>query len=64
MKDMVKLQKVQAYKYTTKSGKTKSHYKYLVSIPHDIIRELGWNGGDELKLLNVSGILQLKSMKN
>lgn len=58
---MVKLQKRFAYKYKTKNGETKTHYKYIVNIPQEFIDELNWNDGDELRLLSVGGILQLKS---
>jgi len=40
----MKLQRQVAYKY-----KEKTHYKYVIVIPQDIIEELKWNEGQELK---------------
>ena len=39
----MKLQKQIAYKY-----KDKTHYKYVVLVPQDIINDLGWEAGQEL----------------
>lgn len=39
----MKLQKQVAYKY-----KDKTHYKYVLIIPQEIISELGWEAGQEL----------------
>ncbi len=58
---MVKLQRVSAYKYKTKSGQTKEHYKYVINIPQDVIEELGWSDGEELKLLITRGTLSIKA---
>jgi len=41
---MVKLQKRFAYKY-----KDKEHYKHMLTIPEEIVEELGWKEGEELK---------------
>lgn len=41
----MKLQKQIAYKY-----KDKTHYKYVLIIPQDIISELGWSTGQELDM--------------
>ena len=54
---MVKLQKILAYKYKTKTGETKNNYKYVLNIPQEIIDELGWNNGNELELLAVKIVL-------
>lgn len=54
---MVKLQKVLAYKYKATSGDSKEHYKYLINIPQEIIQQLGWKDGSELKLLVARGTL-------
>lgn len=40
----MKLQKHLAYKY-----KKKEHYKHVVVIPKDMIKELGWEAGIELR---------------
>ena len=39
----MKLQKQVAYKY-----KDKTHYKFVLIIPQDVISELGWQEGQEL----------------
>lgn len=39
----MKLQKQVAYKY-----KEKTHYKYVVLVPQDIVYDLGWEAGQEL----------------
>lgn len=44
---MARLQKRFAYKYSAKDGE-RIHYKYLVTIPEEIVRRLGWRGGDEI----------------
>jgi hypothetical protein len=54
---MVKLQKVLAYKYKATSGESKAHYKYLINIPQEIVQQLGWKDGSELKLLVARGTL-------
>lgn len=41
----MKLQKQSAYKY-----KDKTHYKYVVVIPQDVINDLGWEAGQELEI--------------
>jgi len=41
----MKLQKQVAYKY-----KNKIHHKYVLVIPEDIVNELRWKEGQELKL--------------
>lgn len=41
----MKLQKQVAYKY-----KDKTHYKFVLIVPQDVITELGWNAGQELDL--------------
>ena len=55
----MKLQKQVAYKY-----KDKTHYKYVLIIPQDIISELGWREGQELNS-QIDGIkLILEPSKN
>ena len=41
---MIKLQKRFAYKY-----KDKNHYKHIVTIPDEIIEQLGWKEGTEIE---------------
>lgn len=41
---MVRLQKRFAYKY-----KDKEHYKYVLTVPEEKIRKLGWKEGQELE---------------
>lgn len=41
---LVKLQKKFAYKY-----KDKEHYKHIVTIPDDVLEQLGWNEGAEIQ---------------
>lgn len=45
---MVKLQKRFAYRYKGKQG-TKVHYKYIITIPEDVVDELDWKEGTELE---------------
>lgn len=56
---LVKLQRRLAYRYKSASGE-KTHYKYVINIPQDVIEELGWKDGSELRLLAVRGALTLK----
>jgi|CXWL01.1.fsa_nt_gi bifunctional DNA-binding transcriptional regulator/antitoxin component of YhaV-PrlF toxin-antitoxin module len=44
LKEIMKLQKVHAYDYGDKS-----QYKYLITLPEDLIEELGWESGSELE---------------
>ena len=46
---LVKLQKRFAYRYKSKEG-TKTHYKYVITIPEEFIEALGWSHGDEIDL--------------
>jgi bifunctional DNA-binding transcriptional regulator/antitoxin component of YhaV-PrlF toxin-antitoxin module len=41
----MKLQKQAAYKY-----KDKTHHKYVIIIPENIVNELGWKEGQELNI--------------
>ena len=45
----MKLQKQVAYKY-----KDKTHYKFVLIIPQDVISKLGWDAGQELHM-NIDG---------
>ncbi len=45
---MVKLQKRFAYRYKSKDG-SKDHYKYVITIPEEVIEELDWKEGTELE---------------
>jgi hypothetical protein len=47
---MVKLQKHKAYTYETEKGKKIPHYKHLVVIPENVVSEVGWNEGAELRI--------------
>lgn len=51
----MKLQRQVAYKY-----KGKTHYKFVVIIPENMINELGWKEGQELKLKKVDSILMIE----
>lgn len=41
----MKLQRQVAYKY-----KDKIHYKYVIIVPQNLVNNLGWEAGQELKL--------------
>lgn len=41
---LMKLQKVHAYNYGDKS-----HYKYIITLPEELVEELGWQSGSELE---------------
>jgi hypothetical protein len=45
---MVKLQKRFAYRYKSKQG-NKDHYKYVITIPEEVIEKLEWEEGTELE---------------
>jgi AbrB family looped-hinge helix DNA binding protein len=45
---MVKLQRRFAYRYKSKEG-TKNHYKYVITIPEEVIEKLEWKEGTELE---------------
>jgi bifunctional DNA-binding transcriptional regulator/antitoxin component of YhaV-PrlF toxin-antitoxin module len=47
---MVTLQRRFAYRYKSKQG-TKEHYKYIMTIPEEIVEELEWKPGDDLQPL-------------
>jgi hypothetical protein len=44
---MVTLQRRFAYRYKSRQG-TKEHYKYIMTIPEEIVEELQWKEGTEL----------------
>jgi len=48
---VVKLQKHKAYTYKTEDGKKIDHFKHLVVIPEEMLAELGWQNGLELKTI-------------
>jgi antitoxin component of MazEF toxin-antitoxin module len=54
----MKLQKQVAYKY-----KNKTHQKYVVVIPNDTIKKLGWEVGEELENSVDGSMLMLKPKK-
>jgi len=56
---MVRLQKRFAYKY-----KDKEHYKYVVTIPSDTIKQLEWSPQTELSLVVSNKTLVLKQLPN
>jgi hypothetical protein len=45
---VVKLQRRFAYRYKSKNG-PKTHYKYIMTIPEEVVDELKWKEGTELK---------------
>ncbi len=45
---MVKLQRRFAYRYKSKQG-AKTHYKYIVTNPEEVVEEPKWKEGTELK---------------
>lgn len=50
---MTKLQKHKSYQY-----KNRDHFKHVVIIPDEIIDQLGWNSGDDLRFtITDSGLL-------
>lgn len=52
VKHIVKLQKVLAYTYGDKS-----HFKYIITLPEELIGDLGWQSGSELEITkNGNGI--------
>jgi len=55
---MVKLQKRFAYKY-----KDKDHYKYVVTVPSDEVKRIGWDSGAELTWSYSNNSLVLKPKK-
>lgn len=55
----MKLQKQLAYKY-----KDKTHYKYVVVIPQDVIIKLGWEAGQDLVLEIDGSKLIIEEQKN
>ena len=55
----MKLQKQVAYKY-----KDKTHYKYVLIIPQEIVEKLGWQEGSELQLEAIDSKLVIKEQKN
>ena len=59
----MKLQKVHAYNYGDKS-----HYKYVITLPEDLIYELDWDIGSELEAKMVNEKIQIsfvsKPVKN
>lgn len=50
----MKLQKVHAYNYGDKS-----HYKYVITLPEDLIYELDWDVGSELKAKKIDEKIQI-----
>lgn len=50
----MKLQKVHAYNYGDKS-----HYKYVVTLPEDLIYELDWESGSELNVQKIEDKIQI-----
>jgi len=55
----MKLQKQVAYKY-----KDKTHYKYVIIVPQNLINNLGWQEGQELES-KIDGLkLILEQSKN
>ena len=50
----MKLQKVHAYNYGDKS-----HYKYVITLPEDLIYELDWDTGSELEGKIVNNKIQI-----
>jgi AbrB family looped-hinge helix DNA binding protein len=54
----MRLQKQVAYKY-----KDKTHHKYVIVIPKNIINELGWNEGQELTINVNDSILKIEKQE-
>jgi len=63
MRKMVKLQKRFAYKYKSKDG-TKNHYKYVITIPQEIVNELMWQEGEPLKPTVENQVLMVESARS
>ncbi|MDV3244902.1 MAG: hypothetical protein LYZ66_07020 [Nitrososphaerales archaeon] len=58
---MVKLQKHKAYTYETGDGKKIEHFKHLVTIPDEVVQELGWTDGQNLTLAVSKNRLMLQA---
>jgi len=56
----MKLQRQVAYKY-----KDKTHFKYVIILPEDIVTEMGWKEGQELttKIDGTRLIIDLEKIK-
>lgn len=55
-----KLQKQLSYEY-----KGKRHFKHVLIVPDDAVKELGWNGGQDLEIKVEKGrlIVEVKKQK-
>jgi len=60
---MVQLQRRFAYRYKSKNG-TKSHYKYVITIPQEIVDELMWEEGELLEPKTENGILIVEAARS
>ena len=56
---MVRLQRYRAYEY-----KNKTHYKYAVNIPKEIVLELGWKKGKELDFQIENNVLKIRPTRS
>lgn len=56
---MVRLQRQFAYKY-----KGKDHFRHVVTIPDEVIQELGWKHGTNLELKADEDVLTFRVKKN
>lgn len=57
MVHMVTLQKNIAYTYRNKKGNERTHYKYVVNLPENVIEKLGWQPGEQLEAIAKDGKL-------
>jgi bifunctional DNA-binding transcriptional regulator/antitoxin component of YhaV-PrlF toxin-antitoxin module len=60
---MVTLQRRFAYRYKSKQG-TKEHYKYIMTIPEEIVEELEWKPGDDLQPVVREHALVVEAVSN
>lgn len=59
----MKLQKIFAYDYKTKDGKTIRHHKYNLVVPEVAIQKLGLEGTEELEWEIQDNALKIRAVK-
>ena len=61
---MVKLQKHKAYVYTSGEGIEIEHFKHLITLPEDILKDMRWNEGQEFEWVKKGDSLVLVPKAN